>query len=166
MIVDVTGDGWLSYGGNRVKCALGKGGLSITKVEGDGATPVGNFPLRRVLYRGDRLAEPASKLPIEAIEADGGWCDDPDDPLYNQQVRLPYPGNCEALWREDSLYDVIVVLGYNDDPTVPGKGSAIFLHVAGPDYATTEGCVALKLPDLVELLGVVDNTSVLRVAKT
>lgn len=166
MIIDVVGARWLSYGDRRIECAIGKGGIKAGKVEGDGATPVGSFPLRRLLYRQDRLAEPASSLPIAPIAPDDGWCDDPDDPLYNQQVRLPYPGRCETLWREDALYDLVVVLGYNDDPVAGGKGSAIFLHVAGPDYAPTEGCVALKRSNLIELLGAVDISSVLRVSET
>lgn len=166
MIIDVVGSGWLSYGGNRVECALGKGGLSAAKVEGDGATPLGSFPLRRLLYRADRIERPASKLPTAPIEPDAGWCDDPSDPFYNQQVNLPHPGRCETLWRKDTLYDLIVVLGYNDDPVAPGKGSAIFLHVAGPNYATTDGCVALNRADLSALLGVVDSASVLRIAES
>lgn len=165
MIIDVTADGWLSYADNRVRCALGKGGLNGEKIEGDGATPLGSFPLRRVLYRADRVERPACELPIAPLEPTDGWCDDPGDPLYNQQVQLPHRARCETLWRDDALYDLLVVLGHNDDPVVAGKGSAIFLHVAGPGYATTEGCVALDLPDLIELLGAVDSASVLRISK-
>jgi L,D-peptidoglycan transpeptidase YkuD (ErfK/YbiS/YcfS/YnhG family) len=81
-----------------------------------------------------------------------GWCDDPMDVEYNRQVRLPFHARHEILWREDGVYDLIVELGFNDDPVIPGRGSAIFLHVARADYAPTEGCVACALPDLLELL--------------
>ncbi|HEY5346811.1 MAG TPA: hypothetical protein VIJ72_01360, partial [Rhizomicrobium sp.] len=81
-----------------------------------------------------------------------GWCDAPGDPSYNRPVRLPYPASAEQLWREDHVYDIIVVLGFNDDPVIAGKGSAIFLHLAKPDYAPTAGCVALALPDMLAAL--------------
>jgi len=133
-------------------CAIGRGGMRSDKREGDGATPCGNFPLRRVFYRPDRGPRPRTALPTEALTESHGWCDAPGDPAYNTQVRLPYPGRSERLWRIDALYDLIVVIGYNDEPVVPGAGSAIFMHVAGPGLAPTEGCVALKKPELVQLL--------------
>ena len=148
----VTADGWLAWNGHRVRCALGPAGIRKDKREGDGATPAGMFPLRRVLWRADRLARPETALPVIAIAPQDGWCDDPVDRNYNRPVTLPYPASAERLWREDAVYDVIVVLGHNDDPPMPGRGSAIFLHVARPDYAPTQGCVALPLPDLLALL--------------
>lgn len=144
--------GVLRIGDTTYSCALGRGGLRLDKKEGDGATPVGCFPLRRVFYRADKIAAPKTALPLLVIHRADGWCDDPNDAFYNRQVRLPHAGRCEALWREDGLYDVVVVLGYNDDPAVPGRGSAIFLHVAKPDLAPTEGCIALQYPDLLEAL--------------
>jgi L,D-peptidoglycan transpeptidase YkuD (ErfK/YbiS/YcfS/YnhG family) len=145
------GSGVLSLGGARFRCALGRGGVRADKRDGDGATPCGCFPLRRVLYRADRLARPHTALAAAPIDPADRWCDDSADPRYNRQVQGP-EGAGEALWREDGAYDVIVVLGYNDDPVVPGRGSAIFLHVARPGYAPTEGCVALALTDLLTVL--------------
>jgi len=148
----VTG-GFLSWPGGRMRCALGKNGLTAAKREGDGATPVGMFPLRDLWYRADRLAgPPKTDLPLRVIGQDQGWSDDPRDPLYNRLVRLPHPFGHEAIWRDDGLYDLIVPLGYNDDPAVPGLGSAIFLHCAAPDYAPTQGCVALAREDLLTIL--------------
>jgi L,D-peptidoglycan transpeptidase YkuD (ErfK/YbiS/YcfS/YnhG family) len=144
---------WPSPSGLRtVKCALGYSGLSAEKREGDGATPVGRFPLRRVLYRADRLSLPALALPVAVIDPGDGWCDDPASPDYNRQVRLPISARHEHLWRMDALYDIVVVIGHNDDPPVPGAGSAIFLHVASADYRPTEGCVAVAREDLMALL--------------
>jgi L,D-peptidoglycan transpeptidase YkuD (ErfK/YbiS/YcfS/YnhG family) len=93
-------------------------------------------------------------LPTAPIAADDGWCDDPADPAYNRPVRLPYAGRHERLWRDDRLYDLVLVIGHNDDPVVAGAGSAVFVHVARPDWAPTAGCVALALPDLLTLLTV------------
>lgn len=133
-------------------CALGRSGLARDKREGDGATPIGRFRLRRVLYRPDRLAEPPTSLPVSAIAPDDGWCDSPADPAYNRQVRLPYAGGAEGLWRKDRLYDILVVLGHNDEPVVAGRGSAIFFHLALPEYAPTSGCVAVVQRDMLDVL--------------
>ena len=142
----------LECAGRRYRCALGRGGIATKMREGDGVTPAGAWPLRRLLYRPDRLAAPAGGLAAVPLSPQDGWCDAVDDGAYNCQVRLPYAASCEELWREDGLYDVIVVLGFNDDPVVPGLGSAIFLHVARPDWGPTEGCVALALADLSAVL--------------
>jgi L,D-peptidoglycan transpeptidase YkuD (ErfK/YbiS/YcfS/YnhG family) len=145
-------DGRLVLGEMVFPAALGRGGVRADKQEGDGATPLGVLPLRRVLYRADRVAAPGSAVPLEPLAPDDGWCDDPGDARYNRMVRLPYQARCEKLWRPDGVYDVIGVLGWNDAPVVRGRGSAIFLHVARPDYAPTDGCIALALPDLRQVL--------------
>jgi L,D-peptidoglycan transpeptidase YkuD (ErfK/YbiS/YcfS/YnhG family) len=108
--------------------------------------------LRHVLYRSDRLLRPQTRLPIAALQARNGWCDDPRDRNYNRPVRHPYPASAERLWRHDHLYDLIVVLGHNDRPRVKGRGSAIFMHVAGPGLKPTEGCIALERPHLLRLI--------------
>lgn len=164
MEIRVTAAGELAWNDRRVRCALGRGGVVADKREGDGATPAGRFPLRRVLYRGDRLPPPATALPLAALTEDDGWCDDAGDPGYNRPVRLPYPASAEQLWREDHLYDVVVVLGHNDDPVTPGKGSAVFLHVAAPDLAPTAGCIAVALADLLALLAACGPGSAVEVA--
>jgi L,D-peptidoglycan transpeptidase YkuD (ErfK/YbiS/YcfS/YnhG family) len=136
----------------RLRCAIGHGGIRRDKAEGDGATPVGRFPLREVLYRADRVSAVETALPLRALSPNDGWCDDPRDPRYNTRIALPSPAHHEELWRTDHLYDVIVVIGYNDAPAVAGKGSAIFLHVASPNFGPTDGCVALALPMLLAVL--------------
>lgn len=146
-------DGILRLGPQAWRCALGRGGIRVDKREGDGATPAGLLPLRRLLYRADRIAPPvAPGLPVEPIAPADGWCDDPGHPDYNRPVTLPHPARHEALWREDTVYDLIGVLGWNDAPVERGRGSAIFLHLARPDLAPTEGCIALPLRDLRDAL--------------
>lgn len=157
LLVDACG--WALWDGRRLRCALGRGGVRAGKREGDGATPAGSWTMRRLLYRPDRIGAPATRLPMAALAPEDGWCDDPADPLYNRLVRLPYKARAEALWRNDHLYDLIVPLGYNDDPVIAGAGSAIFLHVAGPGYAPTEGCVALAADDLLAVLTAADPRS-------
>ncbi len=149
--------GILSQNGQTFACALGRTGIipAKDKREGDGATPAGAWPLRRVLYRADRMAKPVTSLPAEAIKASDGWCDAPEDPCYNRGVQLPYKASAETLWRQDALYDLIIVLGHNDDPVRASMGSAIFFHVAKPienGLAATEGCVALPKDVLMKVL--------------
>jgi L,D-peptidoglycan transpeptidase YkuD (ErfK/YbiS/YcfS/YnhG family) len=157
--------GEVVWQGHRVKAALGKGGLTpaAEKREGDGAGPIGVWPLRRVLYRPDKAPPPKTALSLEPIHPQDGWCDAPLDPAYNRPVTLPYPASAERMWRDDGLYDLVVVLGHNDDPVVPGAGSAIFLHLAKPDYSPTEGCVALARPDLEALLAAAAPGDVLEI---
>lgn len=165
MIFTAYADGWMELPGRLTRCALGPVGVTPAgaKREGDGATPAGLWPLRRVLWRPDRGRTPSTRLPHAPLAEDDGWCDAPDDPAYNQPVRMPYPASAERLWRDDRVYDLIVVLGYNDDPVVPGAGSAIFLHLAQPDYAPTQGCVALAATDLLHLLSLARTGDALRV---
>ncbi len=145
-------DGRLVWRQHTLRCALGKGGVRVDKQEGDGATPVGLLALRRVLFRAGRVALPVTTLPREPIAATDGWCDDAGHKDYNRFVRLPHSGRHEELWRQDGVYDIVVPLGWNDAPVERGRGSAIFLHLARPDYAPTEGCVALAEADLRLLL--------------
>ena len=154
MIFTARADGGFDLAGTQVRCALGRGGVIAAgeKREGDGASPLGVWPIRRVLYRPDRGPAPRTALPAQPIAPDDGWCDAPNDVAYNRPVKRPYPASSETMCRADGLYDLVVVLGHNDDPPVPGLGSAIFLHVAKPGYAPTEGCVALARPDLDALL--------------
>lgn len=152
MTLTVGVDGRAVWRGRELRCAIGRGGIARVKAEGDGATPAGRFPLRRVLYRADRIAAPHTALPRAAIDPADGWCDAPEDARYNRAVRHPYKAPAERLWRADGCYDLLAVIGFNDDPVVAGAGSAIFLHVARPDFAPTEGCVALALGDLREVL--------------
>ncbi len=148
MEAEIGADGLWRLGGMQLRPSLGRGGVRSDKREGDGATPAGRLLLRRVLYRADRVTRPRAAVPISPLAPEDGWCDDPVSPAYNRPVRLPCPDHHEALWRNDAVYDVIGVLGWNDDPVQPGRGSAIFLHVAQPDGAPTAGCIALPLADL------------------
>jgi len=140
------------WGGQVFPCAIGHGGIAIKTQEGDGITPLGSWPIREVFYRADRLEKPITIFPVRAIQKTDGWCDDPRDAPYNQHVQKPHASSHEDLWREDHVYDIIVVLGYNDDPIVSGKGSAIFMHLAREGFSPTAGCIALNLADLLKFL--------------
>jgi L,D-peptidoglycan transpeptidase YkuD (ErfK/YbiS/YcfS/YnhG family) len=140
------------FGRQRYRCAIGHGGIRRNKNEGDGATPAGAWPIRSVLYRADRVRLPKLAFETRELTPEDGWCDAPADPMYNRPVKLPYTASAEKLWRDDGIYDVIVVLGYNDKPVIPGRGSAIFMHIARSNYSPTLGCVAFARESLLEIL--------------
>jgi len=135
-------------------CALGKGGLVGEQDgrEGDEKTPMGTYAFRRVFYRPDREDVPHTSLPIRASSPSLGWCDSPESVYYNKLVQLPFAESHERLWRSTNLYDLILVIGHNDAPVVPGLGSCIFVHVAREGFTPTLGCVALEVRALRRLI--------------
>jgi len=131
---DAATSGSIIYKNLHFPAAFGKGGIQALKKEGDGATPAGAWACLAVYYRPDRMRRPETALPAEALRPDLGWCDAPRDRNYNRLVKLPYAASAESLWRDDPLYDLIVVLDYNIAPRSQERGSAIFLHVARPPW--------------------------------
>jgi L,D-peptidoglycan transpeptidase YkuD (ErfK/YbiS/YcfS/YnhG family) len=164
LLVDCT-QRTIRIGDMLVPCAIGRGGplAAADKREGDGCTPLGNWPIRGVLLRPDRGLIPPTHLPWRWLRANDGWSDDPRDPAYNRPVRHPHPYSAERLWREDSLYDAILLLGHNDEPPVAPLGSAIFLHMREGDV--TEGCVAVPRETMAELLATLPRGSLLRIVR-
>jgi L,D-peptidoglycan transpeptidase YkuD (ErfK/YbiS/YcfS/YnhG family) len=153
--------------GDRVgeaRAVCGRSGVRADKREGDGASPAGSFALLQGYYRADRIAAPPTHLPLRALRREDGWVDEPLDPKYNRLVSLPYPASHEEMWRADGLYDLVVLIGYNTDPPAPGRGSAIFLHVARPDFAPTAGCIAVAREVLGPLLGLLGPGSTITIA--
>ena len=144
--------GWLIAGQLSLPVALGRGGVKANKREGDGATPRGTFRLKRLWWRAERHARPATLLPAQRIKPDDGWCEDPSDRHYNRPVKVPPQAKADRLARADALYDFIVEIDHNTRPRVAGRGSAVFIHVARPRLAPTTGCVALELISLRRLL--------------
>jgi L,D-peptidoglycan transpeptidase YkuD (ErfK/YbiS/YcfS/YnhG family) len=162
--IGVGADRILTFGDVRVPCVVGRHGVATHKTEGDGATPAGRFPLRQVLYRPDRVSSVDTPLPSRALDRNDAWCDDPAASEYNTLVRLPFAKHTEPLWRADRLYDVLIVIGYNDAPVVPGAGSAIFLHVAPPGLKATDGCVAIAMAPLLRVAKRCDTATTIDIA--
>jgi len=158
-------EGRLALSNGVRRAALGRSGMSALKREGDGATPLGRFPIRQVLYRVDRMPRPRTRLPIQAIDARDGWCEDPTDRNYNRIVKLSPRSSADRLARADHLYDLVLVLGYNDRPRVRGRGSAIFIHLTRPGYTPTAGCIALSRHDLLMLLAELRRGSAILVTR-
>lgn len=173
IIVETTDEaatrGTLVCGDRRFDCALGRTGViaPADKVEGDGKTPLGTYSLRQVFYRADRMPPPKTALPLQELRPETAWCEDPARPDYNTAITLdltaPLPPGIDRMTRDDHLYDITVVIGYNDDPPVAGRGSAIFMHLARPGYTPTAGCVALSESDLRQVLADLTPASTLTI---
>jgi L,D-peptidoglycan transpeptidase YkuD (ErfK/YbiS/YcfS/YnhG family) len=144
--------GWLTVNGRTVPVALGRGGIRADKREGDGGTPKGIFRPRQLWWRADRHPRPRTALPVRAIRPEDAWCEDPRSRHYNQPVRLAHGQDADRLRRDDHLYDFIIEIDHNTAPRVASRGSAIFLHLARPDFSPTAGCVSMTKSAMLRLL--------------
>ena len=143
---------YLKYKDIKFKCALGKSGIRKKKIEGDNITPKGTFKIIKIYYRKDKIKKINSAFKLIEIKKNMGWCDDPKSKKYNQLIKLPSKYKHEKLFRNDRIYDLILVLDYNMNPVIKNKGSAIFIHIAKNNYCKTKGCIALKKKDLIEIV--------------
>ena len=143
---------FLTYKDYKVKCAIGKRGIGKKRREGDLITPKGLFKIKKVYFRRDKVRGLETKFSMKAITKNMGWCNDPKSNKYNQLIKYPFAFNAEKLYRNDNIYDIVIVLNFNSRPVKKNKGSAIFLHVAKRKYKPTEGCVAIKKNELKKLL--------------
>lgn len=156
--------GLLKAGGVVFPCALGRGGISSNKREGDGATPLARMRLLSVYLRDGRFSR-RSSLPIRRITPTLGWCEVPQDRNYNRPVRMPYAASHETMLRTDDLYDACIVMDWNIRPRSRGKGSAIFFHLARPGFTPTAGCVAVTHAVMRRLLPLLSTRTVLTVKR-
>ena len=163
MIV-VKKSGYLNYKNLKYRCALGKGGIKKKKKEGDNITPSGVFKIIKIYYRADKIQKIISPIKIVQIKKNTGWCDDSKSNFYNQQISLPSKFGYEKLYRNDNLYDLIIVINYNMNPIIKNKGSAIFIHVAKNYYKKTKGCIALKKKNLIELISLIKKNTKIKIS--
>jgi L,D-peptidoglycan transpeptidase YkuD (ErfK/YbiS/YcfS/YnhG family) len=140
--------GVLKAGNLSFPCSFGRSGRKHMKREGDGATPVGRWQLRRLFYRADKMMPPRSGLQARLIRDFDGWCETVGDRNYNRLVRIPYATSHEFMKRQDDLYDIVAELSHNERPRVQGHGSAVFFHLRQPDGGPTAGCIALSKRDM------------------
>jgi L,D-peptidoglycan transpeptidase YkuD (ErfK/YbiS/YcfS/YnhG family) len=151
-MIIVKKSGYLKYKNFKYRCALGKAGVNKKIKEGDGITPKGVFKITKIYYRADKIKIIKTNIKKIKITKNMGWCDDPVSRFYNQQIKLPSKFSHEKLYRNDDLYDLIAVMNYNTNPIIKNKGSAIFMHISKKSYKKTEGCIALKKKDLINIL--------------
>jgi L,D-peptidoglycan transpeptidase YkuD (ErfK/YbiS/YcfS/YnhG family) len=162
-MIIVKKSGYLHYKNLKFRCALGKAGIKKKEKEGDNVTPKGIFKIISMYYRPDKIKNIITAVKKIKIKKNIGWCDDPNSHFYNQQISLPNKFGHEKLYRNDSLYDLILVLNYNVNPIIKNKGSAIFIHVAKKNYKKTKGCIALKKKHLIELISKIKKNTKIKI---
>ena len=149
----------LLYRGYKIKCSIGKSGITNNKIEGDFATPKGIFKLGKLYFRKDRIKLFKCKIKKKIIKKNMGWCDDMRSSKYNQEITFPYNYSAEKLYRKDRKYDLLFDIGYNTQPIIKGKGSAIFLHLSDNKYNPTNGCVAILKKDFFKILPLINRNT-------
>jgi L,D-peptidoglycan transpeptidase YkuD (ErfK/YbiS/YcfS/YnhG family) len=162
-MIIINKSGYLKYKNLRFRCTLGKAGVSKKMSEGDNITPKGTYKIIRVYCRKDRIKKIKSKIKIFRIHKNMGWCDDPRSTKYNQLIKLPNQYKYEKFYRDDHLYDLILVLNYNMKPVIKNKGSAIFIHLAKKNYSSTKGCVGLSKNNLLKILRMIDKNTKIKI---
>jgi len=162
-MIIVKKSGYLKYKNLKFRCALGKGGAKKKTMEGDNITPKGIFKIIKIYYRPDRIKKIKTLIKKIKIKKNMGWCDDPNSRFYNKLINLPTKYSHEKLYRNDSLYDLIVVLSYNTNPIIKNRGSAIFMHIANNSYKKTKGCIALKKEHLIEIISKIKKNTKIKI---
>ena len=149
----------LLYKGYKLKCCIGKSGITDVKKEGDLATPKGVFKLGLLYYRKDRNKSLKSKLKKKVIKKNMGWCNDIESRKYNKEIYFPFKYGAEKLYKKSQIYDIFLNIKYNHSPIVKGKGSAIFLHLTNQQYKPTKGCVAIQKNDFLKILPLINKST-------
>ena len=162
-MIIVKKSGYLKYKNLKFRCALGKAGIKKKKREGDNVTPKGIFKINKIYYRPDKINNIKTLIKKIKIKKNMGWCDDSSSSFYNQQIKLPSKFSHERLYRNDNLYDLILILNYNTNPIIKNKGSAIFIHIAKKNYKKTKGCIALKKKHLIELISKIKKNTKIKI---
>ena len=162
-MIIVKKSGYLKYKNLKFRCALGKAGIKKKKREGDNVTPKGIFKINKIYYRPDKINNIKTLIKKIKIKKNMGWCDDSSSSFYNQQIKLPSKFSHERLYRNDNLYDLILILNYNTNPIMKNKGSAIFIHIAKKYYRKTKGCIALKKKNLIELASKIKKNTKIKI---
>ena len=162
-MIIVKKSGYLKFKNLKFRCALGKGGVKKKTMEGDNITPKGIFKIIKVYYRPDKIKKIKTLIKKIKIKKNMGWCDDPNSHFYNKLINLPTKYSHEKLYRNDSLYDLIVMLSYNTNPIIKNKGSAIFMHIAKNSYKKTKGCIALKKEHLIKIISKIKKNTKIKI---
>jgi L,D-peptidoglycan transpeptidase YkuD (ErfK/YbiS/YcfS/YnhG family) len=149
----------LLYRGYKLKCAIGKSGITNSKKEGDQRTPSGMYKLGILYYRKDRNRLLKTKLRKKVIKKNMGWCDDPRSKKYNKEIRFPFNYSAEKLYKKNKTYDILIDIKYNHSPVEKNKGSAIFLHLKDKNYNPTKGCISISKKDFLKLLPLIKRST-------
>jgi len=148
----------LLYKGYKIKCSIGKSGINSSKKEGDLTSPKGQFKLGLLYYRKDRIKHLKCKIKKKIIKKNMGWCDDSRSKKYNREINFPFKYRAEKLYRKDKIYDILINIKYNYQPTKKKRGSAIFLHLTN-NYKTTLGCIAISKNNFLKIIPLINKNT-------
>ena len=163
MNIKIKNNGYLILNNFKIKCLLGKRGIKTKKKEGDNITPKGTFSIGTLYYRKDRVNKFKTSLKKKIIKKTMGWCHDPKSTFYNKEVFFTSKKFCERIYRSDKKYDLLLVIKYNIQPTIPGKGSAIFLHLTSNFKKKTSGCIAITNKNFYKILKYINPKSKIKI---
>ena len=161
MIIHVPNKNTLIIDDFKFRCCVGREGIKSNKKEGDYSTPKGLFSLRKLYFRKDRIDIPNCKISKKIIKKGMAWCDDPEHKKYNEEIKTHNRKLKENLYRKDYKYDYVISISHNERK-IPGKGSAIFIHLTN-NYTPTAGCIALKKKDFEILLKLIDKKTKIKI---
>ena len=150
MIIKLKNKDTLNVGEFKLKCCIGKKGISKNKIEGDLQTPSGIFKLGNLYWRSDRIKKPETKLFCKKIKKNMGWCNDSSSAYYNKEIQINNKIKYEKIYRNDYKYDLFILIKYNYLKVKKNKGSAIFIHLT-KNYKATSGCIAVSKKDFLIL---------------
>ena len=162
MLIHLKNKDKLIVGNFNFKCCIGKNGVKKHKVEGDDSTPKGIFRIGTLYYRKDRVVKPTTNLKTKVIKSNIGWCNDSINKFYNKEIKVQKKIRYEKLYRKDHKYDYLIVINYNIKKILPGKGSAIFIHLT-KNYYPTAGCIALKKKDFLILVKLINKKTKIKI---
>ena len=147
----------------KFKCCVGKRGFSKFKIEGDKKTPTGTFALGNLYYRSDKKERPATKLKLIKIKKNIGWCNDVKSKKnYNKIVKTNSKFKHERLFRNDYKYNFFLLVKYNYNKVIIGRGSAIFIHLT-KKYNPTLGCIGLREKDFLILIKLINKNTKIKI---
>ena len=154
----------LQYKNFYFRCVIGKKGLTLNKKEGDKKTPKGLFEIGKLYYRKDRIKKIKTKIKSIPIRSNMGWCNDATNiEKYNRQIKICKKIKYEKMYRNDTIYDLIIPIKYNFIKPKLGKGSAIFLHIT-KNYKPTAGCIAISKNDFLILLRLIKKNTKIKIS--
>ena len=156
MIIKLINEDTLIVGEFKLKCCIGKNGISKNKMEGDLKTPSGKFKFGNLYWRSDRVKKPDTRLSCTKIKKNMAWCNDSKSKFYNKEIKINKKIKHEKLFRSDYKYNYFILIKYNYDNPKKNRGSAIFIHLS-KNYKPTAGCIALSKKDFLILIKIIDK---------
>ncbi|MFD9095343.1 L,D-transpeptidase [Streptomyces collinus] len=123
-----------------------------TRTQGTNTTPTGLYDLP--FGFGIKAAPAGTRVTYRPVGQSSWWCEDTASTSYNRWVD-PLPADCRAAESEQLItyttqYAHGLVVGFNYDRPVRGRGAGIFLHVNG--RAATAGCVSVPEDAMRQIL--------------